>query len=131
VALKAASDAWLAAPAAEQPARLAATEAVRWLEWGVRSYQRSVLGVTLILLATQVVVSARTPRPIGFIMALSGVAYLAQGFVVGAEGFSSNGTVPGLAAFVFDLAWMIWLVIVAWQKSSLVQRQAVARAVTT
>src|SRR5215211_2216477 len=52
VVLKAASDAWLTAPAVEQPARLAATEAVRWLEWGVRSYQRSVLGVTLILLAT-------------------------------------------------------------------------------
>jgi hypothetical protein len=57
-------------------------------------------------------------------MALSGVAYLGQGFVAGAEGFSSNGTVPGLAAFVFDLVWMIWLVVLAWQKSGLVQRQA-------
>ncbi len=131
VALKAASDAWLAAPAAEQPARLAATEAVRWLEWGLRSYQRSVLGVTLILLAAEILVSARIPKPIAFIMALSGVAYLAQGFVVGAEGFSSNGTVPGLAAFVFDLAWMIWLVIVAWQKPNLARAKAAAPAVAT
>src|SRR5438067_13768783 len=44
VTLKAAADAWLAAPAADQPARFAAVEAVRWLEWGVRSYQRSMLG---------------------------------------------------------------------------------------
>jgi hypothetical protein len=29
---------------------------------------------------------------------------------------SSNGTLPGLAAFVFDLAWMLWLVVVAWQR---------------
>lgn len=115
VTLKAAADAWLAAPAAEQSARLAGTEVVRWLEWGVRSYQRAVLGVTLILLAAQIIVSGRIPRPIGFIMAVSGVAYIAQGLVVGAEGFSSNNTVPGLAAYVFDLAWMIWLVVVAWR----------------
>jgi hypothetical protein len=131
VALKAAADALLAAPAAEQPARLAATEAVRWLEWAVRSYQRSILGFTLILLATQILVSARVPRPMGFVMALSGLAYIAQGIVVGAEGFSSNNTVPGLAAFVLDLAWMIWLVVVAWQKPGLVQRRAAAQAVAT
>ena len=121
VALKAAADAWLNAPAAEQPARLAAVEAVRWLEWGARSYHRSVLGVTLILVAAQIVVSARIPRPIGYVMILSGLAYIAQGVVVGAEGFSSNGTVPGLLGFVFDLAWMIWLVIVAWQRPAAVR----------
>ena len=116
VALKAAADAWLAAPVADQAARLAATEAVRWLEWAVRSYQRTMLGVTLMLVATQIVVTVRMPRPIGVLMALSGLAYIAQGVVVGAEGFSSNGTIPGLLAFVFDLAWMIWLAIVAWLK---------------
>lgn len=61
VALKAAADAWFGAPAAEQAARLAAVEAVSWLEWGVRSYQRAVLGVTLILVAAQIVISARVP----------------------------------------------------------------------
>jgi hypothetical protein len=127
VALKAASDAWLAAPAAEQPARLAATEAVRWLEWAVRSYQRTMVGVTLLLLASQIVVSVRLPRPLGYVMALSGIAYVAQGMVVGAEGFSSNNTIPGLAALVLDLAWMIWLVVVAWQKPNVVRPVATAR----
>src|SRR5206468_12910259 len=116
VTLKAAADAWFGAPAADQGARLAATEAVRWLEWAVRSYQRTMLGITLILLSAQIVMTARIPRPIGVVMALSGFAYIAQGVVVGAEGFSSNLTIPGLLAFVFDFAWMIWLVIVAWQK---------------
>jgi hypothetical protein len=122
VALKAAADAWLAAPVVDQGARLAATEALRWLEWAVRSYQRTMLGITLILLSAQVVMTARIPRPIGVVMAISGFAYIAQGVVVGAEGFSSNGTIPGLLAIVLDPAWMIWLVIVAWQKPQTVRR---------
>ena len=126
VALKAAADAWLAAPVADQAARLAATEAVRWLEWAVRSYQRTMIGITLILVAAQIVVTMRIPRPIGFVMVLSGFAYIAQGVVVGAEGFSSNGTIPGLLAFVFDLSWMIWLFIVAWQKPHRVRPLATA-----
>ena len=128
VALKEASNAWLAASAAEQPARLAATEAVRWLEWAVRSYERTMFGVTLLLLASQIIVSARVPRALGFVMAVSGVAYLVQGIVVGAEGFSSNNTIPGLAALVLDLAWMIWLVVVASQKPNVVRPVAAAPA---
>jgi hypothetical protein len=116
VALKAAADAWFAAPAAEQPARLATLEGVRWLEWGVRSYQRSMQGLTLILLATQIILTIRLPRPIGYAMAVAGITYIVQGVVVGAEGFSSNGTIPGLLAFVLDIAWMAALVVVAWQK---------------
>ena len=73
VTLKAAADAWFGAPAADQGARLAATEAVRWLEWAVRSYQRTMLGITLILLSVQIVMTARIPRPIGVVMALSGL----------------------------------------------------------
>ena len=118
VALKAAADAWLSAPVAEQPARLAALEGIRWLEWGARSYERSMQGLTLILLAAQIVLTVRIPRPIGYAMALAGITYIVQGVVVGAEGFSANGTIPGLAAFVLDLAWMISLVVVAGQKPS-------------
>ncbi len=128
VALKAAANAWLAAPVADQGARLAATEAVRWLEWAAGSYQLTMLGITLILVAGQTVASVRIPRPIGVVMALSGCAYIAQGIVVGAEGFSSNGTLPGLLAFVFDLAWIIWLVVVAWQRPSAARPLAPASA---
>jgi hydrogenase/urease accessory protein HupE len=92
----------------------------------VRSYQRTLLGITLILVAAQILVSVRIPRPIGYIMVLAGLAYMAQGVVVGAEGFSSSGTVPGLLGFAFDLAWMIWLVIMAWQRPSAVKRLATA-----
>ena len=126
VALKAAANAWLAAPVADQGARLAATEAVRWLEWAAGSYQLTMLGITLILVAAQIVVTVRIPRPIGVVMALSGCAYIAQGIVVGAEGFSSNLAIPALLALVLDLAWMVWLTIVAWQKPQTVRALATA-----
>ena len=38
VALKQAVDAWVSAPAAEQAARFASAQAIRWLEWGTNSY---------------------------------------------------------------------------------------------
>ena len=116
VALKAAADAWFAAPAAEQPARLATLEGVRWLEWGVRSYERSMQGFTLILLATQIVLTVRLPRPIGYAMALAGLTYILQGVIVGAEDSDPTGRFRGPLAFVLDIAWMAALVVVAWQK---------------
>ena len=115
VALKQAVDAWTAAPAAEQAARFASAEAIRWLEWGLRSYQRLMLGLSLVLFAVVIVRTARTPRPIGYLMGVSGLAYVVQGVVVGSVGFSATGTVPQLLAFLLDLAWMIWLVIIAWR----------------
>ena len=48
--------------------------------------------------------------------------------IVGAEGFSANGSLPGLLAFVFDLAWMIWLVVMAWQRPQAVRPLATAPA---
>src|SRR5262249_44952830 len=126
VALKAAANAWLAAPAADQGARLAALEAVRWLEWATGSYQLTMFGITLILVATQIVVTVRIPGPVGFVMAVTGLAYIVQGIVVGAEGFSSNLAVPALLALVLDLAWIVWLTVVAWQKPHPVRPLATA-----
>lgn len=54
VALKQAVNAWVSAPEADQPARYAAAETVRWLEWGTRSYHSYTLGLALILLGSAV-----------------------------------------------------------------------------
>jgi hypothetical protein len=53
------------------------------------------------------------PRPIAYLMGLSGLTYLVQGWVVGSEGFSGTHTILILLAWVLSLAWMIWLVVVA------------------
>jgi hypothetical protein len=121
VALKQAVDAWASAPAAEKVARFASAETIRWLEWAARSYQSFMLGLTFILLASVIVGTARTARAIGVLMGLAGLAYLAQGWVIGAEGFSDANSIPTLIGIVATLTWSIWLLISAWR-----MRQAVA-----
>jgi flagellin-like protein len=48
-------------------------------------------------------------------MGLSGLTYLVQGWVLGSEGFSPTHTILIVLAFVLTLAWMVWLVVVAWR----------------
>jgi hypothetical protein len=115
VALKQAVNAWAAAPDTEKAARFASAETIRWLEWAVRSYQSFMLGVTLVLFAAAIAWSARIPKPIGYLMGLCGLAYVAQGFVLGAEGFSEANAAPTLLGYALALAWMIWLAVVAWR----------------
>ena len=115
VALKQAVNAWASAPAAEKAMRFASAEAIRWLEWGMRSYQDFALALALLLLAAAVVRTPRIQRPMAFLMALSGLAYLMQGWVAGSEGFSPTQSVAIVLAWVLSLAWMIWLVVVAWR----------------
>lgn len=115
VALKQAVNAWASAPDAEKAARFASAEAIRWLEWGVRSYQDFALGLALLLFSAAVVRTAWVPRPIAYLMGLSGLTYLVQGWVVGTEGFSPTQSVAIVLAWVLSLGWMIWLGVVAWR----------------
>ena len=48
VILKQAADAWVSAPAAEA-ARFASAEAIRWLEWWIKSSQSFTVGLALVL----------------------------------------------------------------------------------
>jgi hypothetical protein len=116
VALKHAVDAWLQAPEAEKAIRFAAAETVRWLEWAVRSYQSYMLGLTFVLFALVIVLpGSRIPKLIGILMALTGVAYGIQGWVIGSEGFSSSNTIPTLAGYVSWIVWSIWFLVYAWR----------------
>jgi hypothetical protein len=121
VALKQAVDAWASASAAEKAARFASAEVIRWLEWGTRSYESFMFGLTLVLFAIVIVWTARVPRPIGYLMGLSGLAYLVRGWVLGSEGFSATLTVPQLLGYVLVIAWIIWLLIVAWRRKESLQ----------
>lgn len=116
IALKQAVNAWAGAPDAEKAGRFASAESIRWLEWGVRSYHDIALGIAVLLFATAVTRTAWIPRPIAYLMGLSGLAYLVQGWVVGSEGFSQTEAIAIVLAFVLDVAWMTWLVVVAWRR---------------
>jgi hypothetical protein len=108
-------DAWVSAPNAEKAARFASAEAMRWLEWGARSYHDFALGLAVLLFALAVLRTAWIPQPVAYLMGLSGLACLAQGWVVGAEGFSPTHTILILVTWALSLAWMIWLVVLAWR----------------
>ncbi len=122
VALKQAAVAWVNAPAAEQAARFASVEAVRWLEWGTKSYGPFMYGLTLVLFASLIVSTAKIPRPIGFLMALYGITYLWYGWIVGTEGFYPPAMgIPVLSAPVINIVMIVWLLIAAWRREAVVQ----------
>ena len=122
VANKQAEVAWVSAPAAEQGARFASAQALRWLEWGAASYHDFTLGLALVLFAIVIVWTARVKRPIGSLMGVSGLAFLVAGWVFGAQGFSAvTGGVSEAAGYTFLLALTIWLLIVAWRRKEAVQ----------
>lgn len=115
VALKQATSAWMAAPEVEKAARFAAAEVVRWLEWGMRSYQDYALGLTLLLVAAVAWSPRWMPRLIPVLVGLSGLAYLVQGWVAGSEGFSGTQSLAIVAGWALCLVWMIWLAVIAWR----------------
>jgi hypothetical protein len=114
VALKQTVNAWTNASEAEKAARFASAEAMRWLEWGARSYENFTMGLA-VLLAAALVRTAPIPRPIAYVMGLSGVTYLAQGWLAGAEGFSEAHTLAIVLAEILNAVWMTWLLVVAWR----------------
>lgn len=113
IALKHTVDAWSTSSGPDQTSYFAAAEAVRWLEWGVRSYQSFMLGLAFILFGGVIIGAARVARVIGYLMALSGVAYLAQGWIIGASGFSPANRIPTLAGIVLIVVWSVWLLVAA------------------
>jgi hypothetical protein len=116
VALKQAVNAWASAPEAEKAARFAAAESIRWLEWGMRSYENFTLGLAVLLFAAAVVSTSGIPRPIGYLMCLSGLTYLMQGWLAGSEGFSGPHAIGIVLAEVLNVAWTIWLAVNGWQR---------------
>jgi hypothetical protein len=79
---------------------------MRWLEWGARSYHDFALGLALLLIAAAIVGTTAVPRPIAYLIGLSGITYLVQGWVVGSEGFSQTHTILILMAWALTLAWI-------------------------
>lgn len=119
VALKQAVDAWASAPAAEKPTRFANAEAIRWLEWGVRSYQDLMLGLALVLYAIVILSTASpVPRLVGYLMRASGLALIVLGWLIGIQGFAPIGEVPSDAAQFLLFVSSAWLLVVAWRRKN-------------
>jgi hypothetical protein len=130
VGLKQAVNAWASAENGDKAARFAAAETVRWLEWAMRSYQSFVFGLALILFGAGIAVTGRVSRPIGYLMALSGLCYLAQGWIIGSSGFSSANQIPTLLGIGLILVWTVWLLIAALRMKTAALTETTSDAAT-
>ena len=90
VTLKQAVDAWAAASGTEQAARFADAENIRWIEWGLQSYFRVLLGIALLLLGAATFVSRIVPTWLGALLVVAGVLSLVVGVSVGYAGLESS-----------------------------------------
>lgn len=115
VALKQAVNAWASAPEAERGARFASAEAIRWIEWGMRSYHDFALGVALAIGAAAM--ARAVAWPFGVLVAASALAYFAQGWVAGSEGFSQAQSLGIVLGWAFSLVWMTALLVVAFRST--------------
>ncbi len=123
VALKQTVNAWAAATDAEKTARFASAESIRWLEWGMRSYHDIAMGLALVIL---VPVMKRAGLSIGmaFLIGVSGLALLAQGWIAGTEGFTSAQSLAIVIGWAASLAWMVWFAMTAWSTIASGESQA-------
>jgi hypothetical protein len=114
VMLKQTVDAWAAAPDTEKATRYADAEATRWMEWGLQSYFRVLLGVALLLLGAAVVANRLVPSWLGVLLAAAGLLSLAVGFSVGYQGLESGFQDPLLIAFqLLVLVFTVGLLLVS------------------
>jgi hypothetical protein len=90
IALKQNVNAWVAASGAEKDLRFDDAETVRWLEWGLQSYFRVLLGLSLLLSGAAVLVSRLIARWLGCLLILAGALSLAVGVDVGYAGLESG-----------------------------------------
>jgi len=126
VALKQAVEGWIAAPEVEKAARFASAEAVRWLEWGARSYQSFVLGTSMFFFAAAILRTPSVSRPVGYLMGLSGIAHVVQGWIVGSRGFGPLTEAAIVAGILLNLAWSIWFLVFTWKEHRAQERDAEA-----
>jgi hypothetical protein len=114
VTLKQAVDAWAAAPGTEEATRFADAETVRWIEWGLQSYFRVLLGVALLLLGAAAVVSRLVPSWLGVLLVVGGLLSLVVGISVGYAGLESGfQDAVGIAFQLVVLVFIVGLLVVS------------------
>jgi hypothetical protein len=114
ITLKQAVDAWVAASGPEKATRYADAETVRWIEWGLQSYFRVLLGLAFLLVGAAAVLSRLIPSWLGVLLVIGGLLSIVQGFSVGYEGLESGfQDVVGIAFQLVVLAFIVGLLIVS------------------
>jgi hypothetical protein len=114
VTLKQAADAWVDASGTDKATRFADAETARWLEWGLQSYFRVLLGVAFLLLGAAAVLSRLVPSWLGALLAVGGLLSLAVGISVGYAGLESGfQDAVGIALQLVVLVFIVGLLVFA------------------
>jgi hypothetical protein len=115
VALKGAIDTWSrAASAADRATAFQVADGIRWVEKSLSSFFHLVNGLTLLTLGLSVALGRGRRRWLGWIGAVSGVAFLVGAATVARTGFSAEADrvlLPGLllsAVFLLGSAVSMW-----------------------
>lgn len=114
VTLKQAVDAWADASGADEATRFADAENVRWIEWGLQSYFRILLGAAFLLLGAAAVMSRLVPSWLGALLMAGGLLSVAVGISVGYAGLESGfQDAVGIAFQLVILVFIVGLLVVA------------------
>jgi hypothetical protein len=105
IALKHSVDAWVNAAPTARPAAFASADSIRWLE-----------GLSLLLFGTVTASTTWLPRYLGYVAVLAGLAVMAQGITIGAEGFSGLSGAIGLFALLLPLIWVVGIGVAALRR---------------
>ncbi len=106
VALKQATEAWVAASPQDEAARFADAETIRWLEWGFQSYFRLMFGLSFVLFGAALLVVRLGPTWLGWAGIVAGLLSIAYGIDVGYSGLESD--FQGVAAIALILSVLVF-----------------------
>lgn len=127
VTLKFVVDKWAAAPESEKAVAFRVAEAVRWMEIGIHSYFRVIIGLTLMLYGIGIARAVGVPHWSRWFAATTvfiGMAHLIDGVSVGYNGFSLPTALPifwtavSITIGPLFLLWGLALGVFLWQQSS-------------
>jgi hypothetical protein len=119
-ALKFVVDRWADAPVEEKDAAFRVAEAVRWIEIGINSYFRIMLGVVLVLFGAALSFSQQFPRWLGWIAVVGGTGSIWQGLFVGHHGFDTSNPAVSIPALIY-FAWFAVAAVLMWRRSASLQ----------
>lgn len=117
IALKQAVDAWVDASGSERALRFGDAETLRWTEWGLQSYFRLSLGLSIGLFGAAIVVSRIVAGWLGWVAVAAGALYVATAIDVGYSGLDSGfGDVAGLLFVLAVLTFGVGLCLGAGRR---------------
>ena len=112
VALKHAVDAWASASGPQKSIRYADAQTVRWVEYGMNTSFRLLLGLAVALFGIAIGRTEIAARWLGWAGVIGGLAYMASGVAVAYAGFESGfesavGIVAQLGFLIFAVGLLV------------------------